>query len=356
MNEETIGVAEINEIVGDKRQRGISEAFVGQLTDGVLRPILERLRRDDTLSPEIRNGYIDIYYRGGRLLNLRANAKADKFTTAFDERYCVEGEWCPKLPPNPGKTIESPEQAQAWVDVFAPHKQIMDIHFCKRPKIEREYQQAVVRDNNRHGSGERSDYLVVDVEYAQSPGAFPLRKANYRFDMVGFRWPLAAERRGRDVVMPVIMEMKAGDGALASTAGLAKHVDDIEAFLEPAGGEAHSGPYLLMCQELLNSFALKRRLGLPSVPKRMEKLQISKVTARPEVIFVIANHQPASSVLHRELRGLKAGTHADYLVATVQHMGYALFHENMIPLDRFVAGLAPVPARSATRLAEPAAI
>ena len=127
---ETIGVVEINDIVGDKRQRGISAEFEGQLTDGVLRPILERLRCDDTLSLEIRNGYIDIYYRGGRLLNLRTNAKADRFATAFDERYCVEGEWCPKLPPNPGKTIASPEQAQAWVDVFAPHKQIMDIHFC----------------------------------------------------------------------------------------------------------------------------------------------------------------------------------------------------------------------------------
>ena len=213
----TISVAEINETVGDKRQRGISEEFDGQLTSGILRPILERLRRDDTLSLEIRNGYIDIYYRGGRLLNLRANAKADKFTTAFDERYCVEEEWCPKLPPNPGKTIASPEQAQAWVDVFASHKQIMDIHFCRRPKIEREYQQAVVRDNNRHGTGERSDYVIVDVEYAQSPARLPRRKIDYRFDMVGFRWPLAEGSRGRDVVTPVIMEMKAGDGALASS-------------------------------------------------------------------------------------------------------------------------------------------
>ncbi|MGD0998948.1 MAG: hypothetical protein ABR941_11615, partial [Thermoleophilia bacterium] len=83
-----IGVAEINDIVGDKRQRGISEEFEGQLTGGVLQPVLERLRRDDTLSLEIRNGYIDIYYRGGRLLNLRANAKANKFSTAFDGRYC----------------------------------------------------------------------------------------------------------------------------------------------------------------------------------------------------------------------------------------------------------------------------
>ena len=120
------------------------------------------------------------------------------------------------------------------------HKQIMDIHFCRRPKIEREYQQAVVRDNNRHHTGERSDYLVVDVEYAQSPAAFPERKADYRFDMVGFRWPL--EGRGRGVVTPVIMEMKAGDAALVAGSGLAKHVRDIESFLKSAPGETSRVP------------------------------------------------------------------------------------------------------------------
>jgi hypothetical protein len=334
---EPISAAEISDIVGDKRQRGISEEFEGELTGGVLRPVLERLRRDDTLSLEIRNGYIDIYYRGGRLLNLRANAKATKFSTAFDEHYCDGGEWCPKLPPSPGKTIESAQQAQAWVDVFGAHKQIMDIHFSRSPKIEREYQQAVVRDNNRHHTGERSDYLVVDVEYAQSPAAFPERKANYRFDMVGFRWPL--EGSGRGVVTPVVMEMKAGDAALAAGSGLAKHVRDIESFLKSAPGEIYSGPYLLMCREMLRSFALKQRLGLPSIPKRMQGLKISDVTTKPEVIFVIANHQPGSSVLHRELRGLEAGKRADYYVATVQHTGYALFAENMKPLDKFVAKL-----------------
>jgi hypothetical protein len=90
---------------------------------------------------------------------------------------------------------------------------------------------------------------------------------------------------------------------------------------------------------MLRSFALKQRLGLPSIPKRMRGLEINRVTAKPEVIFVIANHQLASSVLNRELRGLKAGKRADYYVAKVQHTGYALFAENMKPLDKFVAKL-----------------
>jgi hypothetical protein len=350
----TVAVAELAGLVDEKYQRGISPAFEAELTEGVLRPILQRLQHDDTLSLEIRNGYIDIYYRGGRLLEVRATASPTRFTTAFDDNYCGDEEWCPKPPPRRDRIIASTSDAQAWVDVFAAHKQIMDIHFCKRPKIEREYQQAVVRDNNRHSTGERSDYVVLDVEYAQSSRAFG-RKADFRFDMIGFRWPLTGGGRGRGIVTPAIMEMKAGDAALAASCGLAEHVEDIEAFLTPKPGESCSGPYLLLCAELIRSFAIKQRLGLPSLPKRVKDLKITEVTIRPQVVFVVANHRPVSKVLHRELRGLQAGSRADYLMATVEHAGYALFAENMVPLDKFIERLLQPPATAVPLAAEPAA-
>ena len=63
------------------------------------------------------------------------------------------------------------------------------------------------------------------------------------------------------------------------------------------------------------------------------------MAARPQVIFVVANHSPLSRVLHRELRDPKTGDRADYFVATVQYMGYAMFKENMVPLDEFIAKL-----------------
>ena len=60
------------------KRRGIGREFVEQFNSGVLRPILQRVQHDDTLSLEIRNGYVDIYYRGGRLLGVHADAKADE--------------------------------------------------------------------------------------------------------------------------------------------------------------------------------------------------------------------------------------------------------------------------------------
>ena len=97
----------------------------------------------------------------------------------------------------------------AWVEVFGAHKQIMDIHFSQHPKIEREYQQAVVRDNNRHGTGARSDYFIVDVEYAQSSRAFGRKADLFRHGGLPLAPCSRAAPRGR--VIPVIMEMKAGD-------------------------------------------------------------------------------------------------------------------------------------------------
>jgi hypothetical protein len=142
------------------------------------------------------------------------------------------------------------------------------------------------------------------------------------------------------------MEMKTGDAALAShptgpegrdlSPGLAKHVYDIERFLQPEPGESLSGPYRLLRRELQRTFETKRRLGLPSVPKRMRDLEITGMTERPEVLFVIANHQPKSWAFKNELQRLPAREHADYKVATVQWMGYALFHECMVPLDEFI--------------------
>jgi hypothetical protein len=164
--------------------------------------------------------------------------------------------------------------------------------------------------------------------------------------MVGLRWPAEGVSRGSGAVTPVIMEMKTGDAALAShpsgpegkelSPGLAKHVRDIESFLAPDPGSTTSGPYELLRAELRRTFEVKQRLGLPSVPERMKGLEITEMTQKPEVLFVIANHQPKSKAFGKELLRLPDRLQADYKVATVQWMGYALFAENMKPLDEFI--------------------
>jgi hypothetical protein len=340
VNDSVIRTADLSNVVDERFQRGISKEFEDQLTGGILSPLLVRVQHDDTLSLEFRNGYVSIYYRGGRLVRLTANGSAAQFSATFDWRYCnIDPAYCPTLPEErPPERIRTAEDANRWLEAFPSLKQVMDVHFSAHPKIEREYQQAVVRDNNRHASGERTDYVILDVEYTQSSRACPGQNTNYRFDMVGLRWPAADSTSRKGLATPVIMEMKAGDGALTAAAGLAKHAQDIEAFLTPVAEETFSRPYELLRRELRAVFELKQRLQLPSLPKRMQKVQL-ELTDRPEVVLVFANHQPASSVLARELRALPKSKLADFRVATASHVGYGLFAKNVVPLDEFVRGL-----------------
>ncbi|TLM77159.1 MAG: hypothetical protein FDZ70_05675 [Actinobacteria bacterium] len=338
-------------MIDERYQRGIGERFQEQLASGILQPILERLQHDDTLSLEIRRDYVDIYYRGGRLLGLHQQARGEKFAAKFDGRYLGghDGYTSAKPDHEPPPTVASNHDADAWVQAFGFYKQAMDIRFCKHPKLEREYQQAVVRDNNRHATGDLSDYFVVDIEYAQSPSLCPQRETGFRFDMVGLRWPSAGRTRSSSAATPVIIEMKAGDAAIASgrgpdgsghvLPGLAKHVYDIERFLAPEASGAVSEPYESLCRELQDIFDTKRRLRLPGIPKRIATREVEVSGGRPEVVFVIANHHPDSSVLRRELADLPDRVHADYYVANVAHAGYALYAKSMIPLEEFATSV-----------------
>ncbi|MBN1192183.1 MAG: hypothetical protein JXA36_00610 [Coriobacteriia bacterium] len=332
-------------------QRGISPQFVQQLLpDGILNPILERVRHDDTLGLEIRNGHIEIYYRGTRILGIYEQPGGERFETKSDESYFGEDvEYRLTRRRKPRHTITDVEHARAWANALPDYKQATDVRLALHPKLEREYRQQVMRDNSRHATGEVSDYLIVDVDYAQPAQLFAEQEPAYRFDMIGFRWPAAGHARGSGVVTPVIIEMKVGDAALASrpTAldsadtlpGLAKRVRDIERFLTPKPRKSTSKPYELMCRELRSVFETKRQLGLPSVPRRMADLEIAEISRRPEVLFVIANHQPSSTILARELREIPPRKRADYYIATVSYAGYGLFADNMKPLDDCIGQL-----------------
>jgi hypothetical protein len=343
-------------MVEESLRRGITKEFQKQFTSvsGVLHPVLLRVQHDDTLSLEIRNNSVAIYYRGGRLLSIEGRAGATKFFADFDTNYCgFNVPNCHELREKPDPVIVSADDARAWVRALPDLKQAMDLWFFKHHWIERECQQAVARDNNRHQSGRVSDYAIVDIEYTQSAHAIPGRKTDYKFDMVGFRWPARGRSRRSGVVTPVIMEMKVGDGALDAspkkespeslTPGLVKHARDIERFLTPESEETVSKPYTLLREELEAMFHAKQHMKLPSVPKGMGDLKITVSDGQPEVIFILANHNPKSTILKRELlkvqEELGEVRRADYRVATVSFGGYALFASNVKPLDEFIGSL-----------------
>lgn len=68
--------------------RELSKDFLNNLKSakGLLHPILERVKQDDTLMLAIRDNYINIYYRGGSLLKVKEQGK-DSYQSSFDDQY-----------------------------------------------------------------------------------------------------------------------------------------------------------------------------------------------------------------------------------------------------------------------------
>jgi hypothetical protein len=202
------------------RRRGLSPEFIKELLDpgSAISPLLGRVKRDSTLSLEIRDGYFNLYYRGGNLARVTRKA-ALSYTVEFDPNY-LGPDTSPDLLV---RAITSPETADAWLKSLPHLKDAMDLWFGAHPKDEREYQQLVVRDNNLRQAGTATDYFICDLEYA---------RPSMRFDLVAVHWPsTGADRKRPDERGLAVIELKVLDGALGGSAGLAKHLEDYRTFV-----------------------------------------------------------------------------------------------------------------------------
>ena len=199
------------------------------------------VQADPELDLQIRHHYVNIYYRGSNLMEIRESGRGGKhLRVRFDRRY-LPGHaqertmWNP--PPNARDLeVEAWLQGQGVLDVdtlrdaadvqrhvasFAYRKEAMDASKVRRPKKELETQQAIVRCNN---TSDESEYLVCDTEYSflyEDPAEGRCRG---RIDLI-------AAYRSRSVPDPqvrlVFIELKYGANAIDGKAGLQKHVRDI---------------------------------------------------------------------------------------------------------------------------------
>ncbi|MCD6395582.1 MAG: hypothetical protein J7M40_19025 [Planctomycetes bacterium] len=162
--------------------RGLTNYFIDQLKSGLLLPILGLVQLDSTLCLEIRENYIDIYYRGGNIIR-RIEEKQEVFKASFDRRYLdKDSTKVPYLP----DILNNPGDVEAWVNAIPFLKHEMDLWFGRHPKNEREFQQLMLRENNFGNSAKGTDYFICDIEYANYTG---------RFDLITVQWPSSPVHR-----------------------------------------------------------------------------------------------------------------------------------------------------------------
>jgi hypothetical protein len=293
--------------------RGLTKNFIDQLKSGLLYPILGVVKLDSTLCLEIRESYINIYYRGGNII--RIEEKQEVFKASFDRKHLDKDST--KVPYLPG-TLNNPEDVKAWIDAILFLKHEMDMWFGHHPKNEREFQQLMLRENNCGNSAKGTDYFICDIEYANYTG---------RFDLIAVQWPSSSvHRKNNKNLRLAFIEMKYLDNALTGIAGLCKHVENINTFLSESENLEN------IKEEMKVIFNQKLDLGLINNQKSVESFSDDK----PEFILALINHDPESAILRNELERLPDCPNAEIKVAISNFMGHGLYSQSIYGLDEFL--------------------
>ena len=155
--------------------RELSISFMEALQSDFLSGILQTVHNDKDLDLQIRENYINLYFKGNSLLKLSEgvdnNYKVDihsKFVDTLEIPLSLKNE----------KSTELFLQA-----VPALKENIIRIG---KTSLEVEYEQLIIRANNREMRN-NSEYFLIDRQYSL---------AKERFDLMGFYW----NRNGRRCV------------------------------------------------------------------------------------------------------------------------------------------------------------
>jgi hypothetical protein len=304
--------------------RELSNNFLADLNSakGVLYPILKRIQNDHTLMLAIRDGYVNVYYRGGNILNIKEQQQGI-YLASFDVKYNKSERSIPILP----RMIRSQVESESWVDNFACLKEIMDIFFAGHNKPEREFQQLVARENNYSTVSNESEYFISDIEFADSD-------LSARFDLLAIRW-LASQRTRGGNCKAALMEMKYGDNALEGSAGLLKHLKDIDALI------SDQTKYKTLLKTMTSQFNQLDELGLINFKHSRNGVKVDlSVENKPEVIFILANHNPRSTKLSSILSDARVTAYEesprfDLRFFVPSFAGYGLHFNCMLTLTEF---------------------
>ena len=296
--------------------RSLGDNFLSALKDGCLAELTATVRSDATLCLELRGDRVNVYYRGGNLMELRQGGQsAGEYFVSFDTNYFAAGEAI-KLP---GCTIRNLSDLDRWRAAWPGLKRAIDGWLSStQTNVEREFQQLVVRDNNFGAIARDTDYYVCDIEFQSEHG---------RFDMIAVHWPSESAVRKQAHDRPLVfVEVKYGDSALTN---LHAHLRDVNDFA--------ADPHRLarFKQDMVRVFNQKRELGLVDCGKDLQTFS----GERPLLLLIFANHDPQKSVLSRLLRTLPASPHVDVHIATASFLGYGLYEQcvHSVPtvLERF---------------------
>lgn len=278
--------------------RQLSPTFLQTLKTGFLAPLVQRVCADPDLDLEIRDNYLNIYYKGNSLLRLD-EATPPRYRVKIDTKF---------LAGQPLLDLVDPQTVSCFLAAIPRLKENIQIH--GKSTVETEYEQLVIRANN-YQPRNNSEYFVIDRQYAGPAG---------RFDLTGLFWPRKGRQKNR-MAYPCLIEIKYA--------------------LNPDIQEVHAqlSRYYAAIQNNLESFVLeaetvfkqKLELGLFNLPANrlaaMKDLRLSRELRDFQFILLLIDYNPHSSAF--DPARLAALPFADQV--RVFQTGFALWESNLKP-------------------------
>ena len=277
--------------------RKISITFLQCLKAGFLSEITEYVRRDHDLNLEIRESYINIYYKGNSLLKLTEGGSLLHYKAEIHKKFLE------------GMEI-SLDFTESTVPQFAKNIPLIKENISKygRRSLELEYEQMIIRANNFERRN-NTEYFIVDRQYTVREG---------RFDLTGFYWARDGRRRNQEVSV-CLMELK-----FALNTDIREVHDQMARYYESIKDKASN-----IADEMESVFKQKLVLKLFDQPadrlNAMKTLTFSKDIKKFQFILIFVDYNLNSSLLN--LDRIQKLPFADQI--KVFHTGFGMWHNNV---------------------------
>jgi hypothetical protein len=276
--------------------RKLSPTFIANLTDGFLAPLHQKVLTDNDLDLQIRDNYLNIYFKGNSLLNLKEVNEA-YYTVTIHPKFVADM----AIP-----DLNSAESVSAFLQAIPHLKENIIQH--SRSSLEIEYEQLIIRANNREKRNS-AEYLIIDRQYAI---------AQMRFDLLGVYWPSVGRRSGQTVA-PCLMEVK-----FALNSDIRQVHEQLARYYDQIREKAAD-----IAQEAQTMFHQRLDLGLYTGPQSrlnaMKTLTFAHEVQLFQFIIILVDYNLHSTLLN--LDDLAALPFANQI--KIFHSGFAMWGQNL---------------------------
>lgn len=282
--------------------RGLTSTYLNCLQSGFLSPIIECVRTDPDLNLEIRENYVNVYFKGLALLKLSQTRSPMRYRAESHEKFL--------------KGLELPlDFTEETVHQFVSKIPLMKENMARVGKrsLELEYEQMIIRANNFEPRN-NTEYFIVDRQYSVKIG---------RFDLTGFYW--SRKNRAKYQEVPIcLMETKFALNNDIQTIDeqLARYYSWIQKNAAEFAKEVE--------------FIFKQKLALHLYRQRidrllaMETLTFSKELKNFQFILMFVDYNKNSSLLQKSMENIKNLHFADQI--KVFYSGFGMWQHNVKPV------------------------